>query len=54
MSRPSLWKPFIIVASYIFYASASWRFCFLLAGVTLGNQLAAVLLGRTRTSAAGA
>jgi len=47
MSRPPLWKPFIIVASYIFYASASWRFCFLLAGVTLGNQTAAVLLRRT-------
>jgi alginate O-acetyltransferase complex protein AlgI len=47
MSRPSLWKPFIIFASYVFYASASWHFCFLLAGVTLGNQLAAVLLGRT-------
>ena len=47
MSRPSLWKPFIIVASYIFYASASWRFCFLLAGVTVGNQAAAVLLRRT-------
>ncbi len=47
MSRPSLWKPFIIVASYIFYASASWRFVFLLGGVTLGNQLAAVLIGRT-------
>ena len=25
MSRPSLWKPFIIFASYVFYASASWR-----------------------------
>jgi D-alanyl-lipoteichoic acid acyltransferase DltB (MBOAT superfamily) len=48
MSRPRLWKPFIIVASYIFYAAASWRFCFLLAGVTLGNQLAAVLIGRTQ------
>ena len=47
MSRPSLWKPFIIVASYVFYASASWRFCFLLAGVTAGNQLGAVLLHRT-------
>ena len=35
MSRPSLWKPFIIVASYIFYASASWRFCFLLFGSSL-------------------
>ena len=47
MPRPRLWKPFILIASYIFYASASWRFCFLLAGVTLGNQLAAVLLHRT-------
>src|ERR1039458_9828064 len=47
MVRPSLWKPFIIAASYVFYASASWRFCFLLGGVTLGNQLAAVLLQRT-------
>ena len=47
MSRPALWKPFIVVASYVFYASASWRFCFLLAGVTLGNQLAAVLISRT-------
>jgi alginate O-acetyltransferase complex protein AlgI len=48
MSRPRLWKPFILIASYAFYASASWRFCFLLAGVTLGNQLAAVLISRTQ------
>jgi alginate O-acetyltransferase complex protein AlgI len=47
MSRPRLWKPFILVASYIFYAAASWRFCLLLAGMTLGNQLAAALLGAT-------
>ncbi|MEA2152941.1 MAG: alginate O-acetyltransferase complex protein AlgI [Solirubrobacteraceae bacterium] len=47
MPRPRLWKPFILVASYIFYASASWHFCFLLAAVTLGNQLAAVSLDRT-------
>jgi alginate O-acetyltransferase complex protein AlgI len=47
MSRPRLWKPFIVLASYVFYASASWRFCLLLAGVTLGNQLAAQQLGRT-------
>jgi alginate O-acetyltransferase complex protein AlgI len=47
MSRPRLWKPFILLASYVFYASASWRFGFLLAGVTLGNQLAAVLISRT-------
>jgi alginate O-acetyltransferase complex protein AlgI len=46
MSRPALWKPFIIGASYAFYASADWRFCLLLAGVTLGNQAAAVLIDR--------
>ncbi len=47
MSRPRLWKPFILLASYVFYASASWKFCFLLGGVTLGNQLAAVLISQT-------
>ena len=47
MSRPALWKPFIIFASYVFYAAASWRFCLLLAGVTLGNQAAARLIDRT-------
>ena len=47
MSRPRLWKPFIVAASYVFYAYASWKFCLLLAGVTLGNQAAAILLGRT-------
>src|SRR5438128_12391475 len=47
MSRPRLWKPFIIVASYVFYAAASWRFCLLLGGVTIGNQLAARLISRT-------
>src|SRR3981081_4173169 len=48
MSRPRLWKPFIVIASYVFYAAASWRFCFLLAGVTLANQAAAVLIHRAR------
>src|ERR1700709_936876 len=46
MSRPRLWKPFIVVASYVFYAAASWKFCLLLAGVTLGNQAAARLIDR--------
>jgi alginate O-acetyltransferase complex protein AlgI len=47
MSRPQAWKPFIIAASYVFYAAASWRFCLLLAGVTIGNQAAARLIDRT-------
>src|SRR3954462_10295378 len=47
MPRPTFWKPFILVASYIFYAYANWKFCLLLGGVTLGNQAAAKLIGRT-------
>ncbi len=47
MSRPRAWKPFILFASYFFYATAGWHFVFLLAGVTIVNQAAAVLLGRT-------
>jgi D-alanyl-lipoteichoic acid acyltransferase DltB (MBOAT superfamily) len=47
MAKPRLWKPFILIASYIFYASAGWKFVFLLGGVTVANQAAALLLGRT-------
>jgi alginate O-acetyltransferase complex protein AlgI len=46
MSRPGEWKPFIVVASYVFYASASPTFCLLLAGVTLWNHAAAKLIHR--------
>jgi alginate O-acetyltransferase complex protein AlgI len=52
MPRQSLWKPFIIVASYVFYAAANWRFCLLLGGITLGNQLFAVLIHRAQTERA--
>jgi alginate O-acetyltransferase complex protein AlgI len=48
MPRQDLWKPFIIVASYVFYGYASWKFCLLLGGVTIGNQVAAKLIGRTQ------
>lgn len=41
------WKVFVVAASYLFYGTANWKFCFLLAGVTLGNQLFAQLIART-------
>jgi alginate O-acetyltransferase complex protein AlgI len=44
MPRPHLWKPFVLLASYVFYASASWKFCLLLGAVTIGNQVAARLI----------
>ena len=47
MPRQHLWKLFIILASYTFYAAASWRFCLLLAAVTAGNQAGARLIHRT-------
>jgi alginate O-acetyltransferase complex protein AlgI len=46
MSRPGAWKPFIVVASYVFYAAADPRFCLLLGGITAGNQIAAKLIDR--------
>src|SRR4051812_8976061 len=52
MPRPALWKPFIVSASYVFYAAADPRFCLLLAGVTGANQLGAVLVERAQTDRA--
>ena len=49
MPWPHRWRPFIIVASYVFYAWWDWRFVFLLAGCTLWNQVLAVRIWRTRT-----
>ena len=47
MPHPRAWKPFVLAASYLFYAAASPRYCLLLAGVTLANQAGAVLVHRT-------
>ncbi|HVO55229.1 MAG TPA: MBOAT family protein [Solirubrobacterales bacterium] len=47
MPKQRLWKPFIVVASYVFYAAADPRFCILLAAVTLLNQAAAKAIHAT-------
>ncbi|MGZ5324759.1 MAG: MBOAT family O-acyltransferase [Solirubrobacterales bacterium] len=47
MSRQPLWKPFIVVASYAFYAAADPRFCLLLGAITLVSQLAVVGIHRS-------
>jgi alginate O-acetyltransferase complex protein AlgI len=52
MPRPVVWKPFMLAASYVFYAAADWRFCFLLGGVTLLNQAAAKAIGRAESDRA--
>ncbi len=48
MPRHLLWKPFILVASYVFYGSADARFVLLLAGSTVFNQAMAELVHRIR------
>ena len=47
MPRQRLWKPFILFASYLFYAAANPKFCLLLAGITIGNQIAAKAVAAT-------
>ena len=54
MPRPRLWKPFILACSYVFYAAADPRFCLLLAGVTVANQLGATAVLRGHKWAVGA
>lgn len=47
MKRPGAWKPAMLLASYVFYAAAEWKFCLLLAGITLGSQLIAEAIAAT-------
>ena len=49
MPHQRLWKPFMVVASYIFYAAASPIFCLLLGGITVWNDIAARLIDRAAT-----
>jgi D-alanyl-lipoteichoic acid acyltransferase DltB (MBOAT superfamily) len=47
MPRGERWRPFMIAASYVFYAAWDWRFVFLLAFSTVWNQLLAVGIHRS-------
>jgi alginate O-acetyltransferase complex protein AlgI len=39
MRHMGAWKAFLLLASYVFYATADWKFAFLLAGITVGNHV---------------
>ncbi len=39
MRRREAWKGFVLAASYVFYATADWRFAFMLAAITVGNHV---------------
>ncbi len=47
MRRQGVWKPFMLAASFLFYAAADPMFCLMLAGMILGNQAAAQLIFRS-------
>ena len=46
MQRQTIWRPFMLVASYVFYAWWNWRFVFLLASSTIANQFFGVMIHR--------
>ena len=48
MPWPHRWRPFIVLASYVFYSWWDWRFVYLLAGCTLWNQVLAVRIWRSK------
>jgi len=52
MPRPRLWKPFILLASFVFYGWWEWRFVLLLALSAVANQLFATAIERAATAAA--
>jgi D-alanyl-lipoteichoic acid acyltransferase DltB (MBOAT superfamily) len=52
MPRGDRWRPFIIVASFVFYAGWDWRFCFLLAGSIAWNYLFGGLIHARRSPSA--
>src|SRR5665647_758051 len=52
MPRPRLWKPFILLASSVFYGWWEWRFVLLLALSAVANQLFATAIERAATAAA--
>jgi D-alanyl-lipoteichoic acid acyltransferase DltB (MBOAT superfamily) len=49
MRRQGVWKPFMLAASFVFYAAADPMFCLILAGMILGNQAAATLIHRSES-----
>ena len=50
MPKVHRWRPFIVVASYVFYSWWDWHFIFLLAGSTLWNHALATAIYRARVA----
>jgi len=48
MDRQRVWRPFMLLASYVFYAWWDWRFVFLLAASTVLNHVLALAIHRSK------
>jgi alginate O-acetyltransferase complex protein AlgI len=48
MPRQAVWRPFILLASYVFYAWWDWKFVFLLASSTIVNHALALAIHRSQ------
>ena len=47
MPHPRAWRPFILIASYVFYGWVDWRWVLLLVASSLVNTVAAQVIART-------
>jgi alginate O-acetyltransferase complex protein AlgI len=47
MPRQAVWRPFILLASYVFYAWWDWKFVFLLGSSTIVNHVLALAIHRS-------
>ncbi len=47
MPHPRAWRPFILIASYVFYGWVDWRWVLLLMGSSVVNTFAAQVIART-------
>ena len=47
MPHPRAWRPFILVASYVFYGWVDWRWVLLLVASSVVNTVAAQVIART-------
>src|SRR3712207_9576821 len=49
MPHPRAWRPFIVVASYVFYGWVDWRWVLLLMASSLVNTVAGQVIARSRS-----
>ncbi|HEX2127544.1 MAG TPA: hypothetical protein VHF45_13415, partial [Thermoleophilaceae bacterium] len=52
MPHPRAWRPFIVVASYVFYGWVDWRWVLLLMASSMVNTVAGQVIARSQSELA--